>query len=71
VLELERRINILSRALHLILFEEVETLPEKEIDELKERLNAYLQGRREEFASLNELLKDVQGNNTQKGIKRD
>jgi len=56
LLELERRVNTLSRALYLILFGEAETLPKKEIDELKERLNAYLHGKKEEFASLNKLL---------------
>ncbi|MCP8314598.1 MAG: hypothetical protein H3Z53_09555, partial [archaeon] len=41
VLELERRVSILSRALYLILFEEGELLPKSEIDDLKKRLNEY------------------------------
>lgn len=61
VLELERRVSILSRALYLILFEEGEPLPKSEIDDLKNRLNEYRE-KREEFISLNELLKDVQSN---------
>jgi hypothetical protein len=68
VSELERRVSILSRALYLILFEEGETLPKNEIDDLKKRLNDYRE-RREEFTSLNELLKDVQSNTAQKSHK--
>jgi hypothetical protein len=68
VSELERRVSILSRALYLILFEEGETLPKNEIDDLKKRLNNYRE-RREEFTSLNELLKDVQSNTAQKSYK--
>jgi hypothetical protein len=68
VSELERRVSILSRALYLILFEEGETLPKNEIDDLKKRLNDYRE-RREEFTSLNEMLKDVQSNTAQKSHK--
>ena len=68
VLELERRVSILSRALHLILFEEGEVFPKNEIDDLKNRLNDYRE-RREEFISLNELPKDVQSNTAQKSHK--
>ncbi|MEM2873152.1 MAG: hypothetical protein QXD82_03170 [Nitrososphaerales archaeon] len=69
VLELERRVSILSRALYLILFEEGETLPRNEIDDLKKRLNDY-RARREEFMSLNEMLNNVQSNTSQKSHKR-
>ena len=68
VLELERRVNILSKALNLILFEEGETLPKEEVDELKARLNEYLE-KRSEFVPLDELLKDVQGNTAQESQK--
>ncbi|MCP8308371.1 MAG: hypothetical protein H3Z53_05920 [archaeon] len=68
VLELERRVSILSRALYLILFEEGELLPKSEIDDLKKRLNEYRE-RRDEFTSLNELLKDVQSNTAQESHK--
>lgn len=56
VLELERKVDILSKALHLILFEEAEAISKKEVEELKERLNAYVQGKRDEFVSLDEML---------------
>ncbi len=68
VLELEKRVSILSRALYLILFEEGETFPKNEIDDLKKRLNDY-RARREEFISLNGMLKDVQSNTSQKSHK--
>ncbi|MGB9660119.1 MAG: hypothetical protein ACPLY9_06375 [Nitrososphaerales archaeon] len=68
ILELERRVSILSRALYLILFEEGETLPKNEIDDLKKRLNDYRE-RREKFMSLNGMLKDAQSNTTQKSHK--
>ncbi|MEM3437784.1 MAG: hypothetical protein QXP55_04540 [Nitrososphaerales archaeon] len=68
ILELERRVSILSRALYLILFEEGEILPKNEIDDLKKRLNDYRE-RREEFMSLTELLRDVQSNTSQKSYK--
>jgi len=56
VLELERKVNILSKALYLILFEEAEAISKKEVEELKERLNAYVQGKKDEFVSLDEML---------------
>jgi hypothetical protein len=56
VLELERRVDVLSKALYLILFEEAEAVPKKEVEELKERLNAYVQGKRNEFVPLDEML---------------
>jgi len=68
VLELERRVNVLSKALNLILFEEGQALPKEEIDELKARLNEYLK-KRGEFISLDELLGNVQGNTAQESPK--
>jgi len=70
VLELERRVNILSKALNLILFEEGEALAKEEIDELKARLNEYLE-KRSDFVSFDELLEDVQGNTAQESPKGD
>lgn len=58
----------MSRALYLILFEEGEILPKNEIDDLKKRLNEYKE-KRDEFMPLNELLKDVQSNTSQKSRK--
>ena len=56
MLELERKVDILSKALYLILFEEAEAISKKEVEELKERLNAYVQGKKDEFVSLDEML---------------
>jgi len=69
VSELERRVDALSKALHLILFEEAVTLPRKEMDELKERLSAYVHGKKTEFVPLDVLLGNAQGNTAQKGRK--
>ncbi|WP_309492530.1 hypothetical protein [Candidatus Hecatella orcuttiae] len=59
VSELERKVDILSRALYLILFEENEILSKKELDELRTRLNEYLEGRKSKFIPLRELLDNV------------
>jgi len=56
VLELERKIDVLSKALYLVLFEDAEALPKREVEELKELLSAYVQGKRDDFVPLNELL---------------
>lgn len=56
MLELERKVDILSKALYLILFEKAEAISKKEVEELKERLNAYVQGKKDEFVSLDEML---------------
>jgi len=69
VSELERRVDALSKALHLILFEEAVTLPSKEMDELKERLSAYVHRKKTEFVRLDVLLGNAQGNTAQKSRK--
>jgi len=56
VLELERKVDVLSRAFYLMLFEDAEVLPKEELEELKELLSGYVQGKREDFVSLDELL---------------
>jgi len=56
VLELERKVDVLSRALYLMLFVDAEALPEGEVEELKELLSAYVQGKRDDFVFLDELL---------------
>jgi len=56
VLELERRVDVLSKALYLVVYEDAEALPKKEVEELKELLSAYVQGKRDDFVPLNELL---------------
>jgi len=56
VLELERKIDVLSKALYLVLFEDAEALPKRELEELKDLLSAYVQGKRDDFVPLNELL---------------
>jgi len=53
VLELERKIDVLSKALYLVLFEDAEALPKREVEELKELLSSYVQGKREGFVVQN------------------
>jgi len=53
---LEKKVVAISKALYLILFEKAEAFPKKEVKELRTRLNAYLQGRRDEFVSVDEML---------------
>ena len=69
LLELERRVDALSKALHLILFEEAVTVPRKENDELKERLSDYVNGKKAEFVPLDVLLGNAQGNTAQESRK--
>jgi hypothetical protein len=59
VIKLERKVNALSKALDLLLFEEPEELSKEESDELKERLSDYLRGKKDMFVPLEEPLKDV------------
>lgn len=56
MLELERKVDVLSKALYLVLFGEAEAVSKKEVAELKERLNAYVQGKKDDFVPLDEML---------------
>lgn len=67
--KLEKKVDLLSRALHLLLFEEKEKLSKKESREIERRLSAYLRGRKEEFVNLEDVL-NLGSKNTQKGSKR-
>jgi len=49
VAKLERKVNVLSKALDLLLFEEAEDLSEEEARVLKERLSDFLCGKKDEF----------------------
>jgi len=40
---LEKKVDAMSKAFYLILFEKAEAFPKEEVEELKKRLNAYLQ----------------------------
>lgn len=67
--KLEKKIDLLSRAMHLLLFKEKEKISKKEARELEKRLDAYLQGDKSEFTSLEDVL-NAERKNTQKSPKR-
>ena len=54
LVELEKKVDVLMRGLNLLLFEEGDTLPGKEVEDLKARLDDYVKGKRSEFAKLDE-----------------
>lgn len=66
---LERKVNLLSKALNLLLFEEKERISKKEAREIERRLSAYQRGKKSQFVSLKDVL-NVGSKNTQKGSKR-
>jgi len=66
--KLEKKVNLLSKALHLLLFEEKEGVSKKEAREIEERLSAYLKGKKNQFVNLEDVLNA--GKNKQKGSKR-
>lgn len=53
--ELEKRVNLLSKALHVLLFEEKENVSKKEAQEIERRLSSYLNGRKNEFVNLEDV----------------
>jgi hypothetical protein len=50
--ELEKRVDLLSRAMRLLLFEEKETISKKEARVIEKRLTAYLQTDKSEIEDL-------------------
>jgi len=53
--KLEKRVNLLSKALHLLLFEEKEKVSKKEAYEIEQRLSAYLKGKKNQFVNLDDI----------------
>jgi len=68
--KLEKKVELLSKAMHLLLFEEKEALPKKESQEIEKRLSAYLKGKKNEFVNLEDVISDAGSKNTQKRPKR-
>jgi hypothetical protein len=67
--KLEKKVELLSKAMHLLLFEEKETLSKKESKEIEKRLSAYLKGKKSEFVNLEDVT-NAGSKNTQKRAKR-
>jgi hypothetical protein len=59
VVELERKVDTIMKGLNVLLFEEGETFPSEEVEELKARLDDYLKGKRSEFVMLDEQQTNV------------
>lgn len=66
--KLEKKVNLLSKALHLLLFEEKERVSKKEVSEIEQRLSGYLKGKKNQFVNLEDVLNASK--NKQKGSKR-
>jgi len=66
LVKLEKRVNLLEKAVNLLLFGEYVEVPEAERQEILSRLMDYIEGREEEFIDFEELEGIVQGKNTQK-----
>ncbi|WP_268542058.1 hypothetical protein [Candidatus Nitrosotenuis cloacae] len=67
--KLEKKVELLSKAMHLLLFEEKEVLSKKESKEIGKRLDAYLKGKKNEFVDLEDVT-IADSKNTQKRTKR-
>ena len=59
LLELEKRVDVLERALYLLLFEEGEDVSREEVEEIRERLKDYFEGMMKEFISFEEFEENV------------
>jgi hypothetical protein len=66
---LEKKVDLLSKAMHLLLFKEKESISRKDAREIEKRLSAYLQGNKREFVDLEDIL-NAERKSTQKGSKR-
>jgi hypothetical protein len=66
---LEKKVDLLSKAMHLLLFKEKESISRKDAREIEKRLSAYLQGNKREFVDLEDIL-NAERKGTQKGSKR-
>ena len=66
---MEKKVDLLSKAMHLLLFKEKESISRKDAREIEKRLSAYLQGNKREFVDLEDIL-NAERKSTQKGSKR-
>jgi hypothetical protein len=67
--KLEEKVNLLSKAMYLILFEKQEAISKKETKEIEKRLASYLKGNKSEFVNLEDVM-NAGRKNTQKRTKR-
>jgi len=69
VKKLEKKVNLLSKALHLLLYEEKEKISKKEAREIERRLSAYLKAKKNDFVNLEDVV-NAESKHKQKGSKR-
>ena len=69
VKKLEKKVNLLSKALHLLLYEEKEKISKKEAREIERRLSAYLKSKKNDFVNLEDVV-NAESKHKQKGSKR-
>ncbi len=67
--KLEKKVDLLSKALHLLLFEKKEKVSGKETREIERRLSAYMKGETKQFVNLEDVL-NAGSKNKQKSSKR-
>ena len=67
--KLEEKVNLLSKAMYLILFEKQEKISKKETKEIEKRLASYLRGNKSEFVDLDDVIHNANSKNTQKRSK--
>lgn len=56
---LERKVNLLSKALNLLLFEEKERISKNEAREIERRLSAYQRGKKNQFVSIEAAFRSI------------
>ncbi len=66
--KLEKKLDLISKALHLLLFEKKEKMSGKESREIERRLSAYMKGERNQFVNLEDVL-NAGSKNKQKSSK--
>ena len=69
VKKLEKKVNLLSKALHLLLYEEKEKISKKEAREIERRLSAYMKAKKNDFVNLEDVV-NAESKHKQKGSKR-
>jgi hypothetical protein len=68
-LDLESKVDLLSKAVNLLIFGKKEIISKKEAKEIQKRLGDYVKGNESEFVNLEDI-SDAKRKNPQKSSKR-